>query len=281
MSAPPTATPASLRNDLRRIALLGLCGFVLLLPIVLLLQRPPKHPQVTLIGGGDSLSVLLEGAGGGRVLVGGGAAQSDVPAALGRQLWPWDRRIDLLLVADTRDLPGATELVRRGAVRAVATVGLTEQRTAAAGLATLRDVCAARKVALRAIEEAERIAIGRDPQLALTVTPPETPDLTPRLRLQAGALDAPIVVGAATGEGPALGAILLRATQESYWIAAGTEARLIAAPAPPGGVTVPALAGRYLLLLGAGERATLIVDERGLRLRGATFVSLDAPAPPR
>jgi len=281
MSAPSTATPASLRHDLRRIALIGLCGFVLLLPLALLLQRPPKRPQVTLLGGTASLSVLLEGAGGGRILVGGGATQSDLPAALGRQFWPWDRRIDLLLVADLRDLPGATELVRRGAVRAVATVGLTEQRTAAAGLATLRDVCAARNVPLRAIEGSERIAVGRDPQLALTVTPPATPEMAPLLRLRVGLLDMPIVVGAAVGKDPALGAILLRANQDAYQLAAGTEARLIAAPAPPSAATIAALAGRYLLLLGSGERATLIVDERGLRLRGATLVSLDAPAPPR
>ena len=94
-------------------------------------------------------------------------------------------------------------------------------------------------------------------------------------------LDMPIVVGAAVGEDPALGAILLRANQDAYQLAAGTEARLIAAPAPPSAATIATLAGRYLLLLGSGERATLIVDERSLRLRGATLVSLDAPAPPR
>ncbi len=281
MNTSPTATPASLRNDLRWITLIGLCGFVLLLPFTLLLQRPPKQPQVTLLGGTDSLSLLLEGAGGGRILVGGGATQSDLPAALGRQLRPWDRQIDLLVVADPRDLPGATEVVRRGMARAVATVGLTEQHAAAPGLAALRDVCATRKVALRAIEASERIAVGRDPQLTLTVTPPAAPDLAPLLWLHAGVLDAPILVGAAVGEALALGAILLRATKETYQLATETDARLLAAPAPPSRIASASTEGRYLLLLGDGERATLIVDERGLRLRGATLIPLDAAASPR
>src|SRR4051812_34923105 len=107
MVTPVGSTAARLRNDLRWIAIVGIVGALLLLPFVLLVQQPPARPQVTLIRNGDSLSVLLEGVGGGRVLVGSGASQADAPAALGRHFWFWDRQIDLVIVADRRDLPGA------------------------------------------------------------------------------------------------------------------------------------------------------------------------------
>lgn len=275
MATPPRRA-ARLLAGLRPVALVALCGVLLLLPLALLLQQPPRRSQVTLIGAGDSLSLLLEGAGGGRALVGGGAGQADLPAALGRHYWPWDRRLDLVIVADRRDLPGAAELVRRGLVRAIATVGLAERRDAAAGLAALRDVCAARGVPLRAIEAAERITIGREPSLALTIAPPEVAEAPPLLRLSLGAFDAPILAGAGTDGRPAVGAILLRANADSYRVAADSGARLIAAPAPPGGLVVAVPEGRYLLLPGAGERATLIADGATLRLRGASLVPLDA-----
>jgi hypothetical protein len=269
--------PASsrLRDDLRWIAIVGVCGALVLQPLVLLAQRPPQRPRVTLIGGGDGLSVLLEGAGGGRVLVGGGASQADVPAALGRQFWPWDRRIDLVIVADRRDLPGATELVRRGVAREVATVGLYDRRDAAAAMAALGDACTARGVPLRAFGEAKRIAVGREPQMTLTVAPPEEPEGMPILHLRAGALDAAILVGPGAGAGPTLGAILLRANQEVYGVAADSGARVIAAPAPPNNLVVPEPAGRYLLIVGAGDRATLVVEDGALRLRGGELDPLD------
>ena len=87
--------------------------------------------------------------------------------------------------------------------------------------------------------------------------------------LHAGTLDAPILVGAAIGADPAFEAILLRANQETYQLAAATEARMIAAPAPPDATIGAALAGRYLLLLSGGERATLV------RARGR----LEVPVP--
>jgi hypothetical protein len=277
MATPAAPAPSRLGADLRLIALVACCGVLLLLPVALLLQRPPQRPQVTLIGNGDSLSVLLEGAGGGRVLVGGGATQADLPAALARHLRVWDRRVDLLIVADRRDLPGATELVRRGMVREVATVGLYDQLAAASALAALGDACTARGVPLRAFGVAEQITIGREPQIALTIAPPDEDGLPPRLHLRAGVLVAPLLVGAA-GDGPALGAILLHANRESFGLAADGGARIIAAPEPPAGLTVSDTEGRYLLIVGAGDRATLVVEEGALRLRGGALDPLDVAA---
>jgi hypothetical protein len=275
MVTPPVPAPSRLRDDLRLIALVAVCGVLFLLPVVLLAQRPPQRPQVTLIGNGDSLSLLLEGVDGGRVLVGGGATQADLPAALARHFTVWDRQIDLVIVADRRDLPGATELVRRGMVREVATVGIYDQLAAAPAMATLGEVCTARGVPLRAFGVAQQIAVGREPQIVLTVAPPDEDEAPPRLHLRAGMLDAPILVGAAADDGPALGAILLRANRESYGLAADTGTRLIAAPAPPTGLTVADTEGRYLLIVGAGDRATLVVEDDALRLRGGELDPLD------
>jgi hypothetical protein len=109
------AIPSTARHGLLLAALAAVLTLALLLILALLLDRPPGAPQLTFIGAGEALNVLAEGAGGGRVLIGGGANGSELPAALGRQFVPWRRGVDLLIVADRRDLTGATELVRRGA----------------------------------------------------------------------------------------------------------------------------------------------------------------------
>src|SRR5690242_11173783 len=92
--APTPTAPRSWRREIARGVAVFALALAVLLPIVLL-DRPPATPRLTFIGS-DSLSVLLEGAGGGRVLIGGGGGLADVPAALGRQWWPWNRRLDLL-----------------------------------------------------------------------------------------------------------------------------------------------------------------------------------------
>lgn len=278
MARLPAPAPSRLRDDLRLIAIVAICTVLVVLPFVLHLQRPLSRPQVTLLGHGDSLSLLLEGAGGGRVLVGGGASQADIPAALARHFRPWDVRIDLLIVADRRDLPGATELVRRGMVREVATVGIYDQPAAAPAMATLNEVCRVREVPLRAFGQSQRIAIGGEPQLVLTVVPPGDADAPPRLHLQAGILAAPILIGADADDDPAIGAILLRANGENFGLAADSQARLIAAPAPPGDLDVADTEGRYLLIAGVGDRVTLVVEDGALRLRGGELDPLDVAA---
>ena len=275
-------TPAGrLLATLRPLALTALCGVLLLLPLALHLQRPLRHPHLTLLGTGDSLSLLLEGAHGGRVLVGGGATQSELPASLARHLRPWDRQIDLLIVADRRDLPGATELVRRGVARSVATVGLTAQREAAASLAALEAACAERNVPLRRIEAGEQLTIGRDPPITLTIQPPASPDTSPTLHLEAGPFTAPVLLGATADDTRPIGAILLRTNQETFALAAAADARLLAAPALPTDLALTDPTDRYLLHLRPGDRATLIVDTHTLRLRGAPLIPLDAVTPQR
>ncbi len=128
MATTTAPAPAGPRGELARAALTALLALGLLLPFVLR-DGTPRAPRLTVFGGEDGLSLLLEGAGGGRVLLGGGGAQTEVGAQLGRRLRPWDRRLDLLLVADARDLPGAVDLVRHGDVRRVATLGLEGART--------------------------------------------------------------------------------------------------------------------------------------------------------
>jgi hypothetical protein len=261
--------------------LTAVLSVALLLPPLLLLDRPPGTPRLTFIGGDDGLSVLIEGAGGGRLLIGGGTSKADLPAALGRQLHPWDSGVDLLLVTDRRDLPGATELVRRGQARAVVTAGLEDDRAAAAALASLRDTCAALGVSLRALADAERITIGHDGGVTLDVTPPLTTDESTIVRLVAGPLSAVIVTGADPGADPALGAILLRASQESYRAALAAEPRLVIAPAPPNlpGAIFPE--GGQLLLIAHSDRTTLTIEGQLLRLSGAGLVPLDATTSPK
>ena len=152
MTTPPgsvSRSPADLRGEVVRAALTAALALGLLLPLVLL-DRPPARPRLTFIGGADGLSLLVEGAGGGRLLVGGGAAQTDVASGLGRSLRPWDRRLDLLLVADPRDLPGAVDLVRYGDVRSVALLGIEGARSGAA-LASLREAAGQRGVPVEAL----------------------------------------------------------------------------------------------------------------------------------
>ena len=275
-------TPSgTLFRTLRPFLLTALCGVLLLLPLGLYRQQPPQQPQLTLFNTDGGLSLLLEGAGGGRILIGGGASLAELPATLGRYATPLDRPIDLLIVADRRDLPGAPELVHRDVVRAVATVGLVAQREASAGLAALAAACAARTIPLRAIESGEVIAIGHAPPLTLTIHPPADLAAPPRLHLRSGPFDAPILLGPTTDDTASLGAILPRANQETYALALATDARLLIAPAPP--TTLPDLVspGRYLLHLAPGERATLRIDGDTLRLRGPRLVPLDADSEQR
>jgi hypothetical protein len=281
MSTPPVApaTPAKLpaRHAAAWFLLATILTVVLLLPPLLLAARPPTTPRLTFIGAGDGLSVLIEGTGGGRLLIGGGSTQADLPAALSRQLHPWDSRVDLLLITDRRDLPGATELLRRGQAREVITVGLAGDRAAAAALTVLYDTCAARGVPVRALDATERLTIGRDNAVTLDVSPPTADDETATIRLVIGPLNALIV----SGPGPAAnapGAILLRASQEPYRAALSAEPRLIVAPEPPNQPGVPLPANSQLLLIAPGERATLTIEGQTLRLRGAELVPLDAAA---
>ncbi len=272
----PTALPA------RRTVALVAIGAVLIVALLvvgeLLLSRPPSAPQLTFIGTGDALSILAEGAGGGRVLIGGGPNGADLPAALGRHFVPWRRDLDLLIVADRRDLPGATELVRRGQVRAVLLVGLEEERAAAAALVILRDACVARGVPVRVSAESERVTIGRVGRggaLTLDIVPALINDEGAQLRVQAGTLSAAIVTGTAI-PAPVQAVILPRAAAESYHAAFAVMPRLVVAPAlPAASVSVASAVDSQLLLVSPGLRATLSMTERGLSLHGATLTVLD------
>lgn len=273
--SPPVAAP---RRQPLGFVLAALLTVALLTPPALLIGRPPSAPRLTVIGTGDgpgagtgdggALSLLLEGVGGGRVLIGGGASGADLPAALARTAPPWRDRLDLLLVADARDLPGATELVRRGRVGQVATVGLTNERDP--NLLVLRERCAASGVPLRAIEVGERIAIGRGESLRLDIQP-GPPGGAPTLLVQAGELSTAIIIGAETGViAPAL-VIVPHGSAERYRAALAGGPRLLVAPdAPTDGD--PA-ARTQLLLVAPGQQSVLTIVDTTLHLRGGTPVA--------
>lgn len=276
MATTTAPVPAGVRGELARAALTALLALGLLLPFVLR-DGTPRAPRLTVFGGEDGLSLLLEGAGGGRVLLGGGGAQTEIGAQLGRRLRPWDRRLDLLLVADARDLPGAVDLVRHGDVRRVATLGLEGARAGGSALAALRDACAARGIPLEAIDAAERIRVGRAADnasgaaLTLDVQPAPEEGAGAALRLVAGGFAATIVGGGGTVPEPAPAAILLRGGQEGYRAALAARPGLLIAAAPPSAATTrDAPPARHLLVVGPGDRATLDLERegRGLRLRG-------------
>jgi len=273
---PPAAAP---RRQLLRVVLAAALTVVLLTPPALLIGRPPSAPQLTVIGTGTStnagngdgwaLSLLLEGAGGGRVLIGGGASGADLPAALARTAPPWRDRLDLLLVADARDLLGAIELVRRGRVSQVATVGLTNERDP--DLLALRERCTASGVPLRVIEASERITIGRGGSLRLDVRP-GPPGGAATLVVQAGELSAAIISGADTGvRAPAL-VIVPHSSAERYRAALAGGPQLLVAPAAP--TDGDSAATTQLLLVAPGQQSTLTVAGTILHLRGGTPVAL-------
>jgi hypothetical protein len=269
----PPVPVTSWRQHLLRFVLAVMLTVALLTPPVLLIDRPPSSSQLTIIGTedgtGGALSLLLEGAGGGRVLIGGGASGADLPAALARTAPPWRDRVDLLLVVDARDLAGATELVRRGRVGQVATVGLTDERAAA--LIALRERCAANGVPLRVIGAGERIAIGREGALTLDVRP-GVADEPPTLALVAGGFSAAIVTGDATVQDTPSVAIVPRGTLATYRAAIAAGPRLLVAPVPPTGGD-PAMTTQLLLVV-PGQRVMLDAAGANLRLRGGTPTTL-------
>ena len=283
-AAPPSpAIPP--RRQLLRFVLAAALAVALLTPPALLIGRPPTTPQITIIGTGSinaasgivgddaALSLLLEGAGGGRVLIGGGASGADLPAALARTAPPWRDRLDLLLVTDARDLPGATELVRRGRVGQVATVGLDNEHDPA--LVALRERCAASGVPLRAVAAGERIAIGRDNALSLDVRPGAADD-APALSVRAGGISLAIIGGAASvAEAPTL-ALVPHGTVERYRAALASGPQLLIAPIAPSGDAGTATA--QLLLVPPGQRSAFTVVGTTLHLRGGTPAAFpDAP----
>jgi hypothetical protein len=276
--APRTLT---VRQKFTFAAIAAVVILALLLVGEFLLGHPPAAPQLTFVSAGIgpdvALSILAEGGGGGRVLIGGGPNGADLPAALGRHFVPWRRDLDLLIVADRRDLPGATELVRRGQVRTVLLVGL-EERAATAALVILHDACAARGVPVRVSAEPERITIGRGGTLTLDIVPALTKGEGAQLRVQAGTLTAAIVTGSAA-PAPAQAVILPRAAAEPYRAALGVAPRLVVTPAlPAASVSVATSTDSRVLLVVPGQRATLSMADRGVMLRGATLTALDTAA---
>lgn len=267
------STPATPRLPASRIVGPAVLGFVLtslvVVALALFLDRPPASPQLTLLGTEQALHILAEGAGGGRVLIGGGSNGSELPAALGRQFLPLRDDLDLLIIVDSSDLLGATELVRRGQARAVLTVGVENERSAVPALAALRDLCGQRHIPVRALTAPERISIGHDGSLTIDIHPASDPDDRPRLRIGSGAFSAAVVIGEET-PAPTLAVIVPRGPQERYRAALAGQAGLLIAPTVPAGSQI-----EQSLQITPGQRATFAIDGLTLRLRGGALTTLD------
>ncbi|MHB8647588.1 MAG: hypothetical protein ACYDAR_17545 [Thermomicrobiales bacterium] len=87
-------------------------------------SRPTGPARITVLPVGDAITYLIEDGDGRRIIVGGGGTDAAL-RAFSERTWPWDRRVDLLVLPPPfRDhLPGATELVRRTAVGRVIEIG--------------------------------------------------------------------------------------------------------------------------------------------------------------
>ncbi|GEM_PF-6854212 len=87
-------------------------------------SRPSGPARITVLPVGDAITYLIEDDDGRRIIVGGGGTDAAL-RAFSERTWPWDRRVDMLVLPPPfRDhLPGATELVRRTAVGRVIELG--------------------------------------------------------------------------------------------------------------------------------------------------------------
>jgi len=86
--------------------------------------QPTGQPRVTVLPTTDGPTYLIEDGAGRRVLIGGGDTGAALQSLADRAL-PWDRRVDLLVLAPpfAAHLTGATEVVRRADTRRVIELG--------------------------------------------------------------------------------------------------------------------------------------------------------------
>ena len=84
-------------------------------------QRPTGHPTVTVLDVGQGDAILIEGGGGGRLLVDGGPDPDRLLVTLDARLPPWDRRIDAIVLTHPHEdhVAGLVLLLARYTVGAV------------------------------------------------------------------------------------------------------------------------------------------------------------------
>ena len=88
------------------------------------LSRPTGPARITVLPVGDAITFLIEDDDGRRIIVGGGGTDAAV-RAFSERTWPWDRRVDMLVLPPPfRDhLPGATDIIQRAMVGRVVELG--------------------------------------------------------------------------------------------------------------------------------------------------------------
>lgn len=242
--------------------------FALVLAVCLWLlevDRPPADPQLTISRAGGDLVVLIEGRGGGRLLVGGGRDRTAAMSSLGRILRPWDTRLDMVLVAAVSDLPAAIDLARQGRVAMVALLPPVHSRPSVA-LDELRVVAAKAGVAVNELAGDETLRVGAGPQLIVEFVP--RPDGAIGMLLRT---DVPLVALSTDGSVPPAAPVVVftRTSATSYAAALQLLPKLLVAPsAPPVGREADGARDARLLYLADGERAVLVAAPPGIRLRG-------------
>ena len=103
-----------------RTVALGLAVTVLVAGAVVA-ARPAGVARITVLDVGQGDAILVEGSGGGRLLVDGGPDPTRLLIALDRRLPPWDRRIDAIVLSHPHEdhVAGLARLLERYRVRQV------------------------------------------------------------------------------------------------------------------------------------------------------------------
>lgn len=236
------------------------------------LERAPAAPRLTIARNARELTVLVEGAGGGRLLIGGGQERTATLAMLGRALKPWDARVDLALVTASADLPAAIDLVRQGRVRGLALLPNVHTRPSAA-LSEIRAAALQHNVTVHDLSGDERFRFGRGGRLVLELVT-GADRVTVLLSSDGFPMVAIGLAGPPTVTAPVV--VLARSDRDIYDAAIRAEPRLLVAPgaAPGPGPVVERGPGVWLTRLLDGDTATLELTPPGVRLRGVV------PEPP-
>jgi len=110
----PTRLKTILRPNLTPTALLAVLAVFSLLTWRVALDKPDGRLQITFLDAGSADAILIRTPSGRTLLINGGTARSVLSDALGRRLSPFNRRLDVLVVASPLEeqvaaLPGTLE----------------------------------------------------------------------------------------------------------------------------------------------------------------------------
>jgi competence protein ComEC len=138
-------------------------------------SRPAADPRVTVLDVGQGDAILIEGSGGGRLLVDGGPDPDRLLVELDRRIPPWDRRIDAIVLSHPHEdhVAGLAMLLARYRVGRVLEPGM---RGPGPGYAAWLDVLGRSGAPARgAIAAGDRLAVDEIDLRVLWPVPGEVP----------------------------------------------------------------------------------------------------------